>query len=216
MGGSNPGISCTPGTDPARPLITDFSDWDATAGKWGMLGNLRGSKFSYNDGRASTMTVTVESASMLFSGTVSPMAGEDGGPGMGGYAGGGMSFDACVNTTLYSGIKFTLGGSTAGCDLSFQIQTYSQQATSNRGGCDSSISGNCYHFPQATVPFAAGSTTVTFAQLEGTGMPTTAAAFKAEMVGLQWQFQSAAGVDGGLQVDCTGIAMTVDDVELVP
>jgi hypothetical protein len=180
-GSSTSTLSCSPGVNPARALLTDFSDWDNTAGKWGMIGNLRGSKFPYVGTNANTsMAAAVTNGALVLSGNVA--AGD--------YAGGGMSFDSCVNTTTYHGIQFTLGGTVAGCDLSFNVQTFEQQANTNGGGCDKSTS-SCYSFPKKTLTFSTNPITVMFSDLSG-GMPTDPAAIAAEIVGLQWQFQSPA------------------------
>jgi hypothetical protein len=48
-------------------------------------------------------------------------------------------------------------------------------------------------------------------------MPTGATDIVKQLVGLQWQFQSPPppAVDGGVQLACTGIAMTITDVKFV-
>jgi hypothetical protein len=200
-------LSCSPGVSPAAPLLTDFSagtsGWHATVGKWGATSNLTGSIFSYGGGQTgSTMASSVDTTAMdlVLSGNV--LAGD--------YSGGGMSFDQCVNTSTYTGVQFTLGGSTAGCDLVFQVQTYDEQSTTNKGGCTSS----CYGFPSAKLTSTTGTVTVHFSDLTG-GVLTTQPAIKNEMVGLQWQFQSPAPVGDGGQLGCTGIALTITNVSFV-
>ncbi len=203
-------LSCSPGIDPTTTLLSDFSSstWNATTGKWGTIGMLTGSKFNYVGPMGSTMTATVDSTAMnlVLMGSVA----------VSDYAGGGLSFDSCVNTSTHTGFKFTLGGTSDGCDVLFQVQTFSQQAQSNKGGCDSSISGNCYHFPQLKVQIGTDPITVHFSDLAGTGMPTDAAGIGHEMVGLQWQFQYPMQADGGTpQAACSGVNMTIDDVQFV-
>jgi hypothetical protein len=48
-------------------------------------------------------------------------------------------------------------------------------------------------------------------------MPVGAAALSAQMVGLQWQFNSPPppAVDGGLQVSCENISLTVTGVKFI-
>jgi hypothetical protein len=118
------------------------------------------------------------------------------------YAGGGMSFDQCVNTTNWTGIQFTLGGTADGCTLQFQLQTESQEPPSNKGTCTSS---SCYAFPkeQIQVPATPAVVVVRFADLANTGSPALPADFEKEMFGLQWHFQSAAPPDGGVQTGCS-------------
>ena len=201
--GTPGGHSCTPGVSPGTPLISDFSPsgWYPAAGKFGTVGNLTGALFAYA-GTGSTMTPGVDTTNqnLVLTGNVS--AGD--------YAGGGMAFDSCVNTSTYTGVQFTLGGTVAGCELYFQIQTFSEQATSNGGGCTSS----CYQFPKAMLTSTTGPVTVHFTDLAG-GLPATAGDIGKEILGLQWQFQSPAPAGDGGQLGCTGIALTIDDVSFV-
>jgi hypothetical protein len=192
------GLQCNPGLDPARALITDFSDWDNTAGKWGMINGLRGSKFGYSgaDKTNSVVTAAVTNGALVLSGMV---AASD-------YAGGGMSFDSCVNTTMYHGIQFTLGGTTAGCDLVFNVQTFEQQSSGNGGGCDTTA-GSCYSFPKANLTFGTSPITVMFADLTNQGTMPTAS----EIVGLQWQFQSPAPKTTPPPATDAGTTTTTDD-----
>ena len=201
------GLSCTPGISPATPLLTDFSataaGWHPAAGKWGTVGNLTGSGFNYAS-TGSTMSWKVDTAAenfVLYGDVMAP----------GGYGGGGMSFDQCVNTSTYTGVQFTLGGNVQGCALKFQAQTYSQQATANGGGCVSS----CYGFPTAVLTSTSGPVVVKFTDLAGTGQPATAAAIAQELIGLQWQFESPPPVGDGGQPNCTGISLTIDSVSFV-
>jgi hypothetical protein len=196
-------LTCT--ANPTTALLTNFGsasgDGGVTAsGQWGTLGQLTGHTFGYkgamtNDaGVMSSVTATIDRTAMdlQLQGTV--VAGD--------YAGGGMSFDTCVNSTMWTGIQFTIGGTTDGCNLAFQLQTLSQEGTSNKGTCTSS----CYNFPNKTITVPATPTpmTILFSDLAGTGMPADPAAFEMEMFGLQWQFTSAAPVgDGGIQMGCS-------------
>jgi hypothetical protein len=200
-------LACNPGIQPATPLLTDFSamaaGWHAAAGKWGTIGNLTGSGFNYAS-TGSTMNWKVDTAAenfVLYGNVMAP----------GGYGGGGMSFDQCVNTAVYTGVQFTLGGTTAGCALKLQVQTYSQQAVANGGGCVA----NCYGFPSETLATTTGPVVVKFADLAGTGQPATAAAIAQELIGLQWQFESPPPVGDAGQPDCTGINLTIDNVSFV-
>jgi hypothetical protein len=200
-------LACNPGIQPAAPLLTDFSataaGWHAGAGKWGTAGNLTGSGFNYAS-TGSTMNWKVDTVAenfVLYGNVMAP----------GGYGGGGMSFDQCVNTAVYTGVQFTLGGTPAGCALKLQVQTYSQQAVANGGGCVA----NCYGFPSETLASTTGSVVVKFADLAGTGQPATAAAIAQELIGLQWQFESPPPVGDAGQPDCLGINLTIDDVSFV-
>jgi hypothetical protein len=149
-----------------------------------------------------TATVDTTNQDLVLSGSVA--AGD--------YAGGGMSFDACVNTTTYTGVQFTLGGTTAGCDLYFQVQTFDEKPAGlgQVGGCTT----GCYAFPGTKLTSTSGAVSVPFANLTG-GQLTTEPSIANEIVGLQWQFQSPAPVGDGGQVGCTGINLTITNVSFV-
>jgi len=218
MGGSTVvPLDCPNGVNPSAPLLTDFSatSWSNNAGKWTSAGmDLTGSKYSNGGGKTDTdagvttmMTNNVDTTAgnFVLTGAVAP----------GDYAFGLLAFDKCVNlsaNTQYTGIQFTLGGNAAGCDLYFFLQTFEQQGDVNKGGCPAGNS--CYNFPRKkiTVPSPAAPVTVLFSDMMDTGIPTSPSAMKAEIVGLQWQFQSPPPPDGGTQPACTGISVTLDDV----
>ena len=121
-----------------------------------------------------------------------------------------MHFDSCVNTTTYTGVQFTLTGSAGGCTIHFDLQTYSQQAIHERGGCAS----YCYQFPTLVVTPRSTPVTVSFAELAGTGIPSSAAAMASEIMGMRWQLESPPGQGDAGQTSCT-FSLTVDDVKFV-
>ncbi len=206
--GTSTAPNCATAFTPSPALITDFSSgpagWHAAigGGKWGTVGAFTGSIFGFA-GTNSTMAASVDQTNqyMLLAGNVA--AGD--------YAGGGLSFDQCVNTTTYTGVQFTLGGTPAGCDVYFYAQTFDEKmpGSGQIGGCTS----GCYAFPGTKLASASGVMSVPFSALSG-GVLTTAPAISNEMVGLQWQLNSPAA-DGG-NLACTGIALTVTNVSFVP
>lgn len=219
VGGMTAALDCSSAgsVDPAAPLLVDFSSatWMNTQGKWTTVAHdLTGSKYSAgsmlaNPDGGSMMSLitnaidtTAANPNFELKGNVILAAGE--------YGFGLLSFDKCVNTTHYTGVQFTLGGTAGGCDFLFLLQTFDQQGVTNRGGCTT----GCYHFPQVKIPVSATPTVVSvhFADLAGTGMPDTADGMKAQIVGLQWQFQPAAPVGDAGQIACDGIDVTIDDV----
>jgi hypothetical protein len=201
-----PGLFCSPGVDPANPLMTDFSaaTYNAAKGKWGTDGNLTGTLYSDKDS-GSTVSTKVETEAFSMSGQVVPGSRQTA------YARGGLQFDSCVNTTTYTGIQFTIAGSTGGCDVWFQLQTYAELPTYAKGGCASYCDG----LPQKRIIPRPTPTTILFSDLENTGIPATASGMAAEIVGLRWNVQLAAssGVDAG-QNQCS-FSLTVDDVKFV-
>jgi hypothetical protein len=202
------GLYCSPGVDPTGPLITDFAaaSFNNNKGRWADDPNLTFFTYSYHDPNSpsSTNADKVEGGAFTFSGQV-VVPGSD--PS---YAGGGMHFDSCVNTTTYTGVQFTLTGTSGGCALYFDLETYSQQAIGERGGCAS----YCYQFPRMAVSPRSTPITVLFSALAGTGIPTSAAAMASEIMGMRWQLELAPGQGDAGQMDCT-YNLTVDDVKFV-
>jgi hypothetical protein len=194
-------------------LAFSTQEWDAMSGKYCNASGLRGSVFAYSgpppaDGGApiSSHTHGVDAPAGNF--RLSLM------PGPGGYAGGGIAFDSCVNASAFTGLRFSAwlaSGDITGCNFKVQLQTYEQRPTSQSpaGAC----TGSCFGFPTSPnltlastptpiiVPFANMTTSATHA------MPVTG-----QIVGLQWQLESgAATVDGGPQPSCN-VEIRIDDV----
>jgi hypothetical protein len=189
------------GFDGGPPMVT----WNNATGKWGVASNLTGSVFAYNGGGGTDTwpsMPTVANRAMSQTGNIAS----------GDYAGIGMSFDQCVDSTKFTGITFTLTGNKAGCTLQFQLQTLDQQSVSNHGLCP--CGNTCYAFPKATIntPISSTPTTITLMMTDltmgQTAAGTTAmpADFEKEMIGFQWHFQ--AGMSGA----CTGVSISVTDV----
>lgn len=203
---------CVPGVSPAVPLLTDFSatTWNASLASWGAPGNVTGTISTYGGGLvaaglttlvSTTVDTTSANPALLIRGNL--VAGD--------YAGVVLAFDQCVDTASYQAVRFTVGGTTAGCDLFFQLETYSQQTVGSGGTCAT----NCYQFPNTRLQVGAVPITVTFAELTGTGQPASAEGMRAEIIGLQLQVQSATPAAGRPRVSCTGISLTLDDVQFV-
>jgi len=203
-GGAAPLACQTPTAAPAT--LTDFSDWNPISGKWGSANSILGGLFNYAS-TMSTLQVSVVDKptaagdkALHFVGNVVPaMTG-------GGYAGGGLSFDICATAAAYTGISFSVSGSTGGCALELQLQTYSTKPIANNGGCQSGCSsaskGNL------TVP---GTVTVSFSDLTGAA-PT--AFSSTELVGIQWQLTIPEGAPGAPQMPCP-VDLYFDDVTFV-
>jgi hypothetical protein len=205
-------LACT--ANPTTALISNFGtasgDGGVTAsGTWGTTGQLTGSVFGYG-GKLTSDAGTMSSVKATINRTTGMNLELKGTVLAADYAGGGMAFGTCVDSSTWTGIEFTLGGTADGCSITFQLQTESQEPPSNKGTCTAS---SCYSFPQipVTIPATAGPTVVKFSDLNGSGMPSAPADFEKEMFGLQWQFTSVAPPDGGVQVGCSP-DMTITDV----
>jgi hypothetical protein len=115
-------------------------------------------------------------------------------------------FTSCSSLAAYSGITFTLTGTTtdvmAGNTMQFSVQTnanYPWQPipTEGKGACTAPSNQSPFSFcipSSAMVYISAGPTEVSWARMTG-GMPTPwhAATSPAEVVGLQWQFPWSEG-----------------------
>lgn len=203
---------CVPGVSPAVALLTDFSaaTWNPALQSWGAPGNVTGTIHTYGGGLAAGGLTTLVSATVDTTAT-NPALAIRGNVVSADYAGVVLVFDQCVDTAAYQAVRFTLRGTAAGCDLSFQLETYSEQTVAEGGNCVT----NCLRFPSTMIQAAAVPVTVTFATLAGTGLPASAPGMSAEIIGLQLQLQSPPPAAGGVQPSCPGINLTLDDVQLV-
>jgi hypothetical protein len=139
--------------------------------------------------------------------------------GSAGYAGGGITFEGCVDVSTYNAISFTAfvsSGAVTGCNFKVQMRTFEQLPTSNNppGGCDPDA-GSCYGFPASpnlTLGMSAQTFTVKFADMTGA---THVNPIPGQLVGLQWQLESGmAMTEGGAQPICTA-DIRIDDIAFV-
>jgi len=199
--------------------VTDFgpADWSMTNGKYCGADGLQGSIFSYSGGPApedggvaSSNAVAVDTAMGNLKLTLTA--------GPGGYAGGGISFDGCVNASASNALSFKAwvsGGDITGCNFKSQMQTFEQRPISQNppGGCDPDA-GSCYGFPASTVTLGTSPQTFTIKFTDMTGA-THANPIPGQIVGLQWQLESGmATTDGGPQPSCT-VEIRIDDIAFV-
>jgi hypothetical protein len=189
--------------------VTDFSaaDWNATTGKWCDAHGLDGSVFSYM-GTGSTAAVAVDTAAprnLKLNFTVT--AGQ--------YAGGGLTFDSCVNAAAFNAVQFTAAvsmGSLTGCALQVQVQTQDERpstATMPSGGTCNSTTTTCYSYPAYAISTTLSATPMTITApftmfTGGTGNP-----IRTQIVGLQWQANSMSGTG-----TCT-VELRIDDIKFM-
>ena len=197
--------------------VTAFTpeEWSNTSGKWCNTGGLRGSIFSFTGGTASAQAVDLTGTRFLkLNLTVDA----------GSYAGGGVSFDSCVNATGFTALQFSASiataGSMTGCEWQVQLQTQDQRPTTQGsptgGTCDPDAGASCYRFPAATalaIPDVTPMTiTAPFASFNNPSSSTIPMA--TQIVGIQWQVNSGAPPDGGTQAGCT-VELHLDDIKFV-
>jgi hypothetical protein len=209
-----PGIlDCSNAVKPAMATIVDWSPctWRNTAGHFGLC-PITGSVYPYQGGMAadgtpssSTNSPDLTAQNLHWMATVQPN----------GYAGFGLQFDACTDVSTFSGVQFTLSGTTGGCDLQLQFATFSQRPTTQStlpGGCDPDA-GSCYGYPAATM--LAGPTDATAApitiQIPFSGVTNWSTDNAKQIVGLQWQL----GTPSGATTACTA-DLRLDDVAFMP
>jgi hypothetical protein len=140
----------------------------------------------------------------------------------GSYAGAGISFESCVDASAFNAFQFSASitsGSLDGCVWQVQLQTQDQRPTTQTsptgGTCDATAT-TCYRFPAAinlAVPTATPMTvTLPFADFTLNAEATMAK----QVVGIQWQANSAAPLDpdGGTQLGCN-VEIRIDDIKFV-
>jgi hypothetical protein len=133
------------------------------------------------------------------------------------FAGGGVSFDSCVNASAFTSVQFTAvvtSGNLTNCNWQVQLQTQDQRpstATMPSGGTCNPDAGTCYRFPAATNlagPTGAGMTyTVPFTMFNNPAGSTIAT--PTQVTGIQWQVNSSNGTG-----TCT-VELRIDNVKFL-
>jgi hypothetical protein len=189
-------------------VVTDFSatDWNATTGKWCDAHGLDGSVFSYaGTGSTSAAVVDATARNLKLNFTV----------GATDYAGGGLTFDSCVNATAFNAVQFTAAvtaGSLSGCTLQVQVQTQDQRASTATNPSGGTCASNCYRYPAYAIATAPPATPMTFTQFfSGFSNPASSAIpTRTQIVGLQWQVNSGNSGAG----TCT-VELRIDDIKFL-
>ena len=198
----------------ADGVVTDFSasDWNATTGKWCDVHGLDGSIFSYAGTGSTSMAAvdtTVPARNLKLN--VMVTAGQ--------YAGGGLTFDSCVNAmapTNFTAVQFTAAltaGSLTNCVWQVQVQTQDQRSSTATNPSGGTCASNCYQYPAYAISMALNTTPVMitapfsgFNNPSGSTIPT-----RSQIVGLQWQVNSGNSGSG----TCTA-ELRIDDIKLIP
>jgi hypothetical protein len=208
-GSSSSGLDCKNAIVPANGSnggVTDFSDWSSSSGKWGSSSGLHGSVYSYAGSSSSMNTAKVEGTPTGLHLTGGVAAND--------YGGGGLGFDACTTVASFTQVQFDIVGSSPGCDLELQIQTFDQRPKTQTppGGCDSS----CYNFP-VVKQIVDLSSAISSPKTVTTSLKTFSSwgdSNAAQVVGLQWQF-TGTNVTGDAGATCP-IDVTISNVKFLP
>jgi hypothetical protein len=168
---------------------------------WCNADGLSGSVFSYSAATPSTAAAVVDTTAqnLKLNLTVGAM----------GYAGGGLTFDSCVNASSFTSIQFTAAitaGSLTGCTWQVQLLTQDQRdsaATNPSGGTCNATTTTCYRYPAVTgltVPTAtAGTYRETFTLFNNPSSSTIST--PTQVTGVQWQVNSASSGAGTCTVE---------------
>jgi len=179
--------------------VTDFS-----SAQWGSAtqfcdpGGLRGHVFSYSGASPSAATAAVDTTAQNLKLDLTVAAQ--------GYAGGGLSFESCVNASAFTSVQFTASvtsGSLTGCVWQVQLETQDQRdatATDPTGG---TCTSNCYRYPAVTnlaTPATGGSAySETFTLFNNPASSTIAT--PTQVTGIQWQVNSGSSGTGTCTVE---------------
>lgn len=214
--GGAPPVNCASPVAPANGashtsgLVTDFTDWNATASTWGRSSGVSGTLFGYAGDGANMSTPSVGGSPMglHLAGTI---------PGRG-YGGGGLQFSTCATAAAYHQLQFNYYGSAKGCDVMVLIQTFDQ--ATGHGGCNLDA-GACYGFPAFTTIVDASTAitspaTVTrsLSDFRRPGGSAWSASDAAQVVGIQWQF-TATPQASDAPVNCV-VDFTITSVAFLP
>ncbi len=177
--------------------MSSSGHWNPQTQKWSSGGNLSGTVFSAA-GTGNQLNASVSGDALYLQGDALK----------GAVVRGGLMFDSCVNTSVYKGVSFRLGGSLGGTTASVQLETMSQLPAAQGGGCTGST---CSLFPNKALTMSGDTITIMFSSMEGTGSPSTASDMAKEIVGVAWKFECPANASS----NCAGISTSVYNVSFV-
>jgi hypothetical protein len=187
----------------------DFSaaEWNNTAAKWCDADGLDGGLSSFA-GAPSTAAAAVDTMAQNLKLNLMVVAG--------GYAGGRVNFDSCVDARAFKSIQFTASvsaGSLTGCVWQVQLETQDRRPstlTNPTGGTCNATTTTCEQYPAATLA-AATATATTFTVAFTSFSAGSAIATPSQIVGVQWQVNSGNNGSGA----CT-VELRIDNVTFTP
>jgi hypothetical protein len=189
--------------------VSQFSalEWDPTTMRWCNALGLDGSIFSYAGATPSAATSTVDTATQSLRLNLTVSAGQ--------WAGGGLTFDSCVDASAFNSIAFTatvVSGSLSGCSWQVQLQTQDQKATTATDPTGGTCASNCYRYPAVANLAAPTTAGMTYTELftAFNNPANSSIATRTQVVGVQFQVNSANSGSG----TCT-VVLRIDDIKFV-
>jgi hypothetical protein len=193
--GSGSGGTGTAACAAAAAAITDFGSGTAAVG----------TPYTYAEtGLTAPTTSTTSGALVITVSTGMPSS-------MYPYVGVGLPFNACVNASTFTGVKFNATGTlSAGCTIQFSVVDKHHSTVANGGIC---TAASCYPSAKTfTVPATATDVTVLFSEHTGGGADTGAPVIDpTQILNIQWQINPAGGTAAAA---CTGM-VTIDNITFI-
>jgi hypothetical protein len=180
--------------------VADFSspEWNSTTATWCDADGLRGPVFAYSGASPSAATATVDTTAQNLKLNLTV--------GATGYAGGGLTFESCVNASSFTSVQFTAAitaGSLTGCTWQVALQTQDQRPTTDTNPTGGTCASNCYRYPAVaglTFPTATASTyRETFTLFTNPASSTIST--PTQVTGIQWQVNSGSSGAGTCTVE---------------
>ena len=180
--------------------VADFSspEWNSSTATWCDADGLRGPVFSYSGASPSAATATVDTTAQNLKLNLTV--------GATGYAGGGLTFESCVNASSFTSVQFTAAitaGSLTGCTWQVALQTQDQRPTTDTNPSGGTCASNCYRYPAVaglTFPTATASTYREAYTLFNNPASSTIST-PTQVTGIQWQVNSGSSGTGTCTVE---------------
>jgi hypothetical protein len=190
----------------ARGTLIDFGSYSAD-GDWGSSSNgeLTGGTSLYHGPNDTDLTLQADAASLRLTGSITPT----------GYVGIVFWFRPCIDASDFTGIAFTVGGTTGRAVMKAQIQThanYPVDVPSSKGGCSfqdcdtkfMQCSGPTY---QLVVPRTPETTDIPWSAFTA-GRPNPRVTPEG-LVGLQYQLECQSGTDCDFDITLGNVNLTI-------
>jgi hypothetical protein len=199
-----PAWGTPPGT--TAGVMIDFATYTAD-GKWGSTasGQLTGGTSRYHGPNDVDLTAAADAGSLRLTGSITPT----------GYVGIVFWFAHCVDASKFTGIAFSVGGTTGGAVMKAQIQThvdYPVDVASSKGGCSftdcdtrfSECAGPTY---QLVVPATPAALDLPWSRFTG-GVPV-AEVTPDGLVGMQYQLECQANTECVFDITLGSVSLTI-------